>query len=38
MKSAVIVEIRSGEGGDDAKDFVRKMAGIYLKYAERRGL
>jgi protein subunit release factor A len=29
----VIVEIRSGEGGDDAKDLVQRMAGIYARYA-----
>ena len=38
MKSVVIVEIRSGEGGNDAKDFVRKLAKIYVKYGDRRGL
>ena len=32
---AVIVEIRAGEGGTDAKLLVEKMAKIYRKYAER---
>lgn len=38
MKEAVIVEIRAGEGGDDAKLLVNKLAGIYVKYGDRRGL
>ncbi|MGD9725445.1 MAG: PCRF domain-containing protein [Nitrospira sp.] len=38
MKEAVIVEIRAGEGGLDAKDLVRKLSGIYDKYGVRRGL
>lgn len=38
MKEAVIVEIRAGEGGLDAKDLVGKLAGIYEKYGARRGL
>lgn len=38
MKEAVIVEIRSGEGGKHAKLLVKKYAGIYIKYGARRGL
>ena len=38
MKEAVIVEIRAGEGGDDAKLLVRKFAKVYEKYGDRRGL
>ena len=38
MKEAVIVEIRSGEGGDDAKLLVNKLAKIYENYGSRRGL
>ena len=33
----VSLEIRSGEGGEDAKLLVRDQAAIYLKYAERIG-
>ena len=32
---AVIVEIRAGEGGDDAKLLVRGQFGVYCKYARR---
>lgn len=35
---AIIVEIRSGEGGDDAKDLVQWQFHIYAKYAERKKL
>ena len=35
---SVIVEIRSGEGGRDAKLLVNKLAGIYEKYGDRRSL
>lgn len=38
MREAVIVEIRAGEGGMDAKLFVGTLAGIYEKYGARRGL
>jgi protein subunit release factor A len=38
VAEAVIVEIRAGEGGDDAKLLVGKLAGIYEKYGARRGL
>lgn len=34
----VIVEIRSAEGGDDAKLLVEDQFGIYAKYGARRGL
>lgn len=35
---SVIVEIRAGEGGDDAKDLVLEQYGIYHKVCQRRGL
>ena len=38
MKEAVIVEIRSGEGGRHSKFLVNKLSGIYIKYGSRRGL
>lgn len=31
----VSIEIRPGEGGDDAKLLVQDQAAIYLRYAER---
>lgn len=34
----VIVEIRAGEGGADAKDLVREQFGVYCRLMERRGL
>ena len=34
----IIVEIRSGEGGDDAKDLVLLNMGLYVKFARRRCL
>lgn len=34
----IIVEIRAGEGGEDAKDLVIEQANIYAKLCERRGL
>jgi len=34
--STVIIEIRAGEGGDDAKDLVNKQFEIYKKVALRR--
>jgi protein subunit release factor A len=34
----VFVEIRAGEGGDDAKLLVREQFAIYCKAAKRRGL
>jgi len=33
----MIIEIRAGEGGDDAKLLVREMYDIYRKVAGRRG-
>ena len=33
----VILEIRAGAGGDEAALFARELAGMYLKYAPRRG-
>lgn len=38
MNEAVVVEIRAGEGGDDAKALVGEQAKVYEKYAGRRGL
>ena len=38
MKEAVIVEIRAGEGGNDAKLLVNKLAKVYVKYGDRRAL
>ena len=35
---SVIVEIRAGEGGADAKDLVREQFGIYTKVGGRRRL
>jgi protein subunit release factor A len=34
----VIIEIRSAEGGEDAKLLVNDQLGVYLRYANRRGL
>jgi protein subunit release factor A len=36
--SAVIIEIRSGEGGEDAKRLVMDQFAIYGKMGARRGL
>ena len=36
--STIIIEIRAAEGGDDAKDLVKKQAGIYTKLCTREGL
>ena len=38
MKEAVIVEIRAGEGGRHAKLLVNKLAKVYVRYGDRRGL
>jgi protein subunit release factor A len=38
MTEAVIVEVRAGEGGKDAKLLVSKLVKIYEKYGERRKL
>lgn len=35
---SLIIEIRAGEGGDDAKQLVREQFSIYAKLMERRGL
>jgi len=32
-----VIEIRSGEGGEDAKIFVAELACAYLKLATRKG-
>lgn len=34
----VLIEIRPGEGGEDARLLVAEQAGIYLRYAQRKGL
>lgn len=34
----VLIEIRAGEGGEDAKLLVREHAAMYLKYAERQNI
>lgn len=36
--NSVIVEIRAGEGGADAKDLVDEQFMIYSKLCQRRGL
>lgn len=36
--SAVMVEIRAGEGGQDAKLLVSELVKVYEKFAGRRGL
>lgn len=36
--AAVIVEIRAGEGGDDAKALVVEFASMYARVGSRRGL
>lgn len=38
MSKSVIVEIRAGEGGADARSLVEKLTKIYEKYAGRRRL
>lgn len=38
MSEAVIVEIRSGEGGAHAKRLVSTLAKVYEKYGDRRSL
>jgi protein subunit release factor A len=35
---SVLIEIRSAEGGEDAKLLVRDQLAIYVKVAARRGL
>ena len=35
---SVIVEIRAGEGGDDAKLLVKEQFAVYARLIERRGL
>lgn len=34
----VILEIRPGEGGEDAKLLVQTQAGIYIKYSQNNAL
>ena len=38
IMDAVIVEIRAGEGGNDAKLLVEKLTKIYRRYCDRRSL
>jgi protein subunit release factor A len=33
----MIIEIRPGEGGDDAKLFMRDLAAAYTTYLDRKG-
>ena len=35
---SILVEVRSAEGGDDAKQLAREQMKIYLRRCERRGL
>jgi protein subunit release factor A len=37
-KMKILMEIRPGEGGDDAKLLVNDQAAMYLSFAERNGL
>jgi protein subunit release factor A len=34
----VLIEIRPGEGGEDAKMLVVKQSAMYLRFAERHGM
>jgi protein subunit release factor A len=34
----LLIEIRPGEGGQDAKLLVTTQAAVYLRYAEKQGL
>lgn len=34
----LLIEIRPGEGGEDAKLLMRDQAAIYIRYAETKGL
>lgn len=36
--SALIVEIRAAEGGDEAKDLVHEQLALYVRLALKRGL
>ncbi len=38
MKTSVVIEIRAGEGGEDAKDLVTEQLSAYVRAADRRGL
>lgn len=38
MSEQVIIEIRGGEGGDDAKALIREQVGLYVRYCTRRCL
>lgn len=37
MQANMTIEIRAGEGGDDAKVFVRELAQAYVRLADRMG-
>lgn len=37
MKTCRVIEIRAGEGGADARQFVTELATAYLKLATRKG-
>ena len=36
-ENTMLIEIRPGEGGDDAKLFMRDLARVYEKYLEQKG-
>jgi protein subunit release factor B len=36
--TTILVEIRAGEGGADARDLVRRQAVVYAKWGDRRRL
>lgn len=38
MIMKISIEVRPGEGGEDAKLLVQEQGRIYLRYAERQGL
>lgn len=38
MRSTIRVEIRSAEGGDDAKLLAKDQSALYLRFCKRRGL
>jgi len=38
IMAKVLIEIRPGEGGEDARLLVREQSRMYLRYAEKNGL
>lgn len=38
MAMKALIEVRPGEGGEDAKLLVREQSRMYLRYAEKNGL